>query len=161
MLLEIGMSPALSEKEIAELIKHFDKNGTGVIDVKSFMGSVSAEKSRKVIVSQFRAMLGRRSLRSITMTTLKQTFALFDKDGDGTITRDEFFEAMERLDLGLTEKQLVELMGSFDMDGGGSLDLSEFVEMFSDRTKDTPRKPKKQIVQLCCISEKKTFLKPF
>lgn len=58
----------------------------------------------------------------------RQAFELMDKDGDGTLDEDEFKDALSRLGVGLSERQLVTVFEAIDTDGEGSIDYNEFVE---------------------------------
>eukprot|EP00744_Colponema_vietnamica_P007109 GILI01010259.1.p1 GENE.GILI01010259.1~~GILI01010259.1.p1 ORF type:complete len:1489 (+),score=303.86 GILI01010259.1:604-4467(+) len=58
----------------------------------------------------------------------EEAFAIFDVDGDGSIVPDEFYQALESLNLGLTRKEMERLMGAIDVDFDGSVSYTEFLE---------------------------------
>ena len=60
---------------------------------------------------------------------LKEAFRLFDKDGDGTISAEEFGAVMQVLGLTPTAEELEILLDSVDVDRNGVIDFAEFVEV--------------------------------
>lgn len=60
---------------------------------------------------------------------LKDAFAVFDKDGDGTITVDELALVMQALGQQPTEDELQAMMESVDADQNGVIDFEEFVAL--------------------------------
>ena len=61
-------------------------------------------------------------------------FARFDRDG-GSISSVEFGEGMEALGVGITGRQVEDLLALLDRDGDGSIDYREFASEFG-LTKD-------------------------
>lgn len=72
------------------------------------------------------AVRAHRGLYGHRMEGFYDAFDHIDKDGDGTISRIELAEALHRLDIGLTESQIVELVHVADVDGDGNIDFDEF-----------------------------------
>ncbi len=56
----------------------------------------------------------------------KETFKMFDQDGDGTITTKELGIMMRSLGLNPTEDELQEMIQEVDEDGNGEIDFDEF-----------------------------------
>jgi adenylate kinase family enzyme/Ca2+-binding EF-hand superfamily protein len=52
-----------------------------------------------------------------------------DKDGSGTMTADEFSDALSRMGLGLTALQVAEVLAAVDADGNGTVEYAEFVSL--------------------------------
>jgi len=71
------------------------------------------------------------NLTSSQLENLKEAFALFDKDGDGSITSKELGEVMKNLGQTPTEDDLKDLVNEVDGDGDGTIDFEEFVIMMS------------------------------
>lgn len=59
--------------------------------------------------------------------TLEHLFEIFEKDGDGKISRDEFARMMKTLGADIPEHTLVHLFTVLDADAGGQIELSEFI----------------------------------
>ena len=74
------------------------------------------------------AIQQRRSLFGHAAVNIHRAFDLMDHNGDGTLDRLEFGKAMKRLDLGLTEAQLTEVVELVDANGDGALNYKEFHE---------------------------------
>lgn len=66
---------------------------------------------------------------------LVSAFKLFDVDGNGIITREEFRKGLQALTSltgsPITDMQADELMRALDRDGSGTIDYSEFVDAFA------------------------------
>ena len=58
---------------------------------------------------------------------LRRSFALFDRDGDGIISKREFRQGWLTLNLGLTYDEIDDLMNLVDEDKDGSISFDEFI----------------------------------
>jgi Ca2+-binding EF-hand superfamily protein len=67
----------------------------------------------------------------------KEAFALFDKDGDGTITTKELGTVMRSLGQNPTEAELQDMINEVDQDSSGSIDFPEFLTLMSRKMHDT------------------------
>ena len=77
----------------------------------------------------------RRDLRAIFKSnrlTLTEEFAQFDTNKDGAIDEREFRRGLTRLNIGLSEQQVEDLLAVIDRDGSGAIEYGEFEEMFGD-----------------------------
>jgi calcium-dependent protein kinase len=63
-----------------------------------------------------------------------KTFAEFDSDGDGRISRDEFAAGMSKFKLGYTAMELRAIFDAVDVNGDHYLDLSEMMTAFAYQT---------------------------
>ena len=66
----------------------------------------------------------------------KEAFAIFDKDGDGTITIKDLGVVMRSLGQNPTESELQDMINEVDESGDGELDFPEFLLLMSNRMKD-------------------------
>ncbi|KAL6899370.1 hypothetical protein ACP4OV_006028 [Aristida adscensionis] len=62
---------------------------------------------------------------------LRRVFELFDRDGDGRITREELAESLERvLGAPVPGEELAATIARIDADGDGCVDLDEFGDLY-------------------------------
>ncbi len=67
---------------------------------------------------------------------LREVFALFDKDGDGTITANELGTVMGQLGQAPTDSELQDMVNEVDLDGNGTIDFSEFLGLVGKMIKE-------------------------
>jgi len=63
----------------------------------------------------------------------REAFALFDKDGDGSITTKELGTVMRSLGQNPTEAELQDMINEVDADGSGTIDFNEFLAMMEKK----------------------------
>jgi Ca2+-binding EF-hand superfamily protein/diadenosine tetraphosphatase ApaH/serine/threonine PP2A family protein phosphatase len=68
--------------------------------------------------------------RAMGAGDINAAFRIFDTDGDNFIEYEEFMHKLKALDVGLTDKQIYELMRSVDVDNDSKIDFQEFAERF-------------------------------
>ncbi|EGF80475.1 hypothetical protein BATDEDRAFT_25085 [Batrachochytrium dendrobatidis JAM81] len=66
----------------------------------------------------------------------REAFALFDKDGDNTITTKELDTVMRSLGQNPTEAELQEMINELDADGNGTVEFDELMTMMTSKMKD-------------------------
>lgn len=104
---ECGKDP--TEEELRDILNDSDLDGNKVLDFEEFL--VMMEKKTK----------------DDQMEEMKQGFIIFDRNGDGFISRTELRQGLENLSLTLTEKQLDEILTQVDVDKDGQINYSEFI----------------------------------
>jgi calcium-binding protein CML len=52
---------------------------------------------------------------------MRRVFQLFDKDGNGQISREELLEGLNKLGEAMSEKEMLEIMEAADEDGDGQI----------------------------------------
>ena len=67
---------------------------------------------------------------------MREAFALFDKNGDGTITVQELGTVMRQLAQNPSNEELADMINEVDIDGNGTLDFEEFCNLQARQMKD-------------------------
>lgn len=71
-------------------------------------------------------------LFSTMFVEYREAFRLFDKDGDGCITKEELGSVMRSLGQHARREELEDMLSEVDLDGDGSVSFAEFVEILSN-----------------------------
>jgi len=74
-----------------------------------------------------------RQLSEEEIAELKDAFALFDKDGDGTISVGELGTVMRTMGQNPTEEELREMIAEVDTDGNSTIEFDEFIKLMSTK----------------------------
>lgn len=61
---------------------------------------------------------------------LKRVFQMFDRNGDGRITRKELKDSLENLGIHMTEPDMVAMIEKIDANGDGCVDIDEFGDLY-------------------------------
>ncbi|XP_051131858.1 calmodulin-like protein 3 [Andrographis paniculata] len=67
---------------------------------------------------------------------LQRVFAMFDRNGDGKISRKELSESLESLGIHIPEKELGQMMKTIDTNGDGYVDIEEFGILYATVMED-------------------------
>ena len=67
----------------------------------------------------------------------KEAFSLFDKDNDGTISKDELGTVMRSLGQNPTELEVKDMVAKVDLDGNGTIDFPEFLNLMRKQLIDS------------------------
>jgi len=152
----------MNERQLQLVISHFDKDGDGSIDFievhSQLMNPHRLTQSNKKnneekfqdAMTQIRLKAAASADHGIDRLTgkkkkfdLKSLFQHFDVDGDGTVTREEFLECMNQLDIDLSKFELNSIFWTLDPDKSGHLTYTEFSRAFYDRRNRQKKKPKR------------------
>ncbi|KAJ1387857.1 EF-Hand 1, calcium-binding site [Sesbania bispinosa] len=61
---------------------------------------------------------------------LKRVFQMFDRNGDGRITKKELTDSLENLGIFIPDKELTQMIEKIDVNGDGCVDMDEFGELY-------------------------------
>lgn len=67
--------------------------------------------------------------RAQRLEEIKRTFALFDRDGDGSISADELGAVLEAMGLKVTPAELAAMVRTVDLDESGTIEVNEFAAL--------------------------------
>jgi Ca2+-binding EF-hand superfamily protein len=77
-----------------------------------------------------------RALMASSKRTLPEIFSEFDSDRNGFVTVVEFRNAIRKLGLGLSSKDIDALLAKIDKNGDGRIDYREFANKFKSNVLD-------------------------
>ena len=97
------------ESKVKQIIAKWDKEGDGKLSFKEFMAMLSSTKSD---VEQEEG--------------LKKAFAVFNKNGDGFITRQELKDGLGLMDR-VSNADVDKMMAEADANKDGKIDMYEFI----------------------------------
>jgi len=141
----------LTEEQLNEMrdaFNVFDKDKGGTISIDE-LHNVLDSLSHKATNEEIQAMISQVDVNNdgeisfdefVQMMThidvpfdeeMRQAFDVFDKDGDGYISREELRSILEQLQQTITEEEFNDMMEEADKDGDGRIDYDEFVKMMS------------------------------
>jgi|UniRef100_A0A914Q6S0 calmodulin len=112
------MGQAFEERDLKQLIKDFDSDGSGEIEFEEFAAMVA----QFVVSSENNEGLEEE---------LREAFRLYDKEGNGYIAVSDLREILRALDDNINDDELDEMIAEIDTDGSGTVDFDEFMEMMS------------------------------
>jgi Ca2+-binding EF-hand superfamily protein len=104
-------------QEAQALMDALDSDGNGTIDLEEFIAWMAATES----AAQKEETLSEAADRM---------FSLFDLDGDGELTLDEFSDKMHDFGLKLSEDEISMMMRELDSDSTGTIDAADFLSLF-------------------------------
>ncbi|KAF8402300.1 hypothetical protein HHK36_013252 [Tetracentron sinense] len=61
---------------------------------------------------------------------LQRVFQMFDRNGDGSITKKELSDSLENLGIFIPEKDLIQMIEKIDVNGDGCVDMEEFGALY-------------------------------
>ncbi|XP_050215191.1 calmodulin-like protein 3 [Mercurialis annua] len=71
-----------------------------------------------------------------TNKELKRVFQMFDRNGDGRITKSELNDSLENLGIFIPDKELCQMIDNIDANGDGCVDIEEFSGLYRSVIRD-------------------------
>ncbi|XP_065087974.1 calcium-binding protein E63-1 isoform X2 [Ochlerotatus camptorhynchus] len=132
MLRNLGIH--VRDELIDDLLREASRTGSGLIDETEFLQWVARIQALKEESNS--SSSGSSSSNSTTQAAdddltqdLVAAFRVFDRDGNGYITRDELKSAMDMIGENVTEYQLNEMLELADADKDGRINYEEFARL--------------------------------
>ncbi|KAL9331483.1 hypothetical protein ACSQ67_001093 [Phaseolus vulgaris] len=72
-----------------------------------------------------------RVLQAMDQAELGRVFQMFDRNGDGRITRKELSDSLKNLGITISEQDLTQMIEKIDVNGDGYVDKDEFGELYN------------------------------
>ncbi|MCJ1454382.1 Calmodulin [Mycoblastus sanguinarius] len=79
--------------------------------------------------TEFATVMAQKLKSTDTEAELRAAFNVFDRDGNGTINKEELVQIMKSIGEGFTDEEIEEMMKEADKDGNGTIDYDEFVQL--------------------------------
>lgn len=98
----------------------------------SIVGAAKQTERQRPCSGSMRAMHRMIEHLEARKAVLTKIFRDYDKDGSGSIDRDELSSGLRALGLRLSRDEIDGVMAYLDTDGGGDVDLGEFLEHFKE-----------------------------
>ncbi|KAK2641843.1 hypothetical protein Ddye_023606 [Dipteronia dyeriana] len=76
------------------------------------------------------------SLIRMESAELKRVFQMFDRNGDGRITKKELNDSLENLGILIPDNDLAQMIQRVDVNGDGCVDIDEFGELYNSIVDD-------------------------
>ena len=134
-----------SSSELTRVIKHFDRDGNGMISIREFVRfaeeSGEAHTSQRhgggadALISNLRGLV--RRAEEEQGISLREAFEHFDRDRSGEIDEDEFHSGLRKLRMTLSRHEAKELMERFPGGRRGRIVYRDFVKVVADRGGDS------------------------
>ena len=140
----------MSDGQFADLCAKIDGDGDGDISYDEFFdffGYGQADEDPMQSIGVLRNMSSDKALSMIQdkirerleggPAGLRRAFQYFDRDGGGTISRDEFTEALKSHTMLVFSPEIITgIMNKVDPDGSGEINFQQFCEMIMGSKKD-------------------------
>lgn len=120
----LGLNP--SDSELQDMLNEVDADNSGAIDFNGNFELVSPVPDSTDMKTEFLVMMARKGTGSDPEKELREAFKVFDRDGTGTISKDELRHVMKSLGENLTEDEIDEMLKMADKDGDGTIDCKPF-----------------------------------
>ncbi|KAK9683117.1 hypothetical protein RND81_10G117800 [Saponaria officinalis] len=111
-----SLGTSTTEEEVAAMMSEMDNDGDGFVDLAEF--------------TAFHAASG--GIHGVSTKELRDTFSMFDKDGNGRISARELHAVLKSLGEKVTVKDCSRMIQSVDADGDGHVDFEEFKKMMAN-----------------------------
>ena len=98
-------------------------------DLKDMISVVDTKGDGKINFEEFVAMMEKRKDEADTEQEIINAFRVFDKDGNGLISKAELTNIMSILGDTLSNEEIEEMIIEADVDGDGFINYEEFVRM--------------------------------
>ena len=111
----------MTENQIIKMVKQTDQNGDGTVDLEEFLNLLETAEQKRVIQKEL-----------VQRSGVRKAFQKYDKDGSGSITRDEFRRVVEdKYQTTMRANQIDKLMEQADKDNSGHISYDEFLSAFT------------------------------
>jgi len=124
-------APDLSSSECARIFDRFDRDRSGSVTVSEFVDALEKTCPGSVVTIEARLNVIGAKLKRMGYTT-QSIWSVFDRNGDGYLSEDEWLRAMRTLVPELCQDEATSIFRHFDQSGDSRLSINEFQTFFDD-----------------------------
>jgi len=118
----------LKQFQVEQIVREFDIDGSGEIEFEEFMVMMIKLLNRRIRAD---CIDYRDYLADALISRYEQMFRQYDASGDGSISREELEDMLQKLNINLTAIQIDEVIAEVDKDGSGEIEFDEFLSMMA------------------------------
>ena len=118
----------ISAKELGTVMRQLGHNPSDA-ELKAMVREVDQDNDGEINFEEFLGMMARQMNTDSDRDEIREAFAIFDKNGDGSIDSKELQTVMESLGEKLTEMDIKTMMDGADTDRDGKISFEEFAAM--------------------------------
>eukprot|EP00933_Yihiella_yeosuensis_P061632 TRINITY_DN6446_c0_g1_i1.p1 TRINITY_DN6446_c0_g1~~TRINITY_DN6446_c0_g1_i1.p1 ORF type:complete len:441 (-),score=69.51 TRINITY_DN6446_c0_g1_i1:20-1342(-) len=126
-----GFEPHLSLSEKESLWRRFDKDASGNVDLNEFHKALADANGAALVAVGDRIRYIGNKFREQGLD-FKRAFSIFDLNGDGFMSRDEWDRAMSLIGPELQSSDVESVFRRFDQNQDGYLNVAEFQDFFQN-----------------------------
>ncbi|CAE8716007.1 unnamed protein product, partial [Polarella glacialis] len=127
----LGLEPHLSLSEKEAIWQRFDKDGSGLVDLNEFYEALQQVNAGALVAVEDKVKFMGTKFRQLGYN-VQEAFAVFDRDFDGFLSREEWQRAMSLLGPELGPNDVEAVFRRFDVNGDGFMHISEFQDFFQN-----------------------------
>jgi len=94
--------------------------------------------TERMLVEKQKMEIRRMRMTKEQLELFRDTFVIFDKDGDGTIDSKELSTVLKSMGYNPTKEEIQDMVDEVDSDGSGSIEFLEFLLLMGKILKDVP-----------------------
>merc|ERR1711884_981429 len=94
--------------------------------------------TERMLVEMQKRKIQAMRMKKEQLELFRDTFVIFDKDGDGTIDSKELSTVLKSMGYNPTKEEIQDMVDEVDSDGSGSIEFLEFLLLMGRILKDVP-----------------------
>lgn len=118
----------ISAKELGVLMRAMGRNPTED-EIMQIMNEIDVDHNGKLDFSEFTIMMREKLQGEDMEEEIRQAFRVFDRNGDGYISKSEFKHCMMHFGEQFTDEEVEEMIAEADSNNDGKIDYEEFSKM--------------------------------
>lgn len=130
VLFDKDKNGTICSKELGTLLRTLGYNPTEA-QVNEMMAEADVDHNGKLELPEFIVLMHNKLGRTDQAEEMKMAFRVFDTNGDGTISKDEFKRCMVNFGEKFSDEDVDEMVAAADIDRSGTIDYHEFVSMMT------------------------------